>query len=454
MLAAVTLAACGIFLAIRLPRLLAPVALAERVFSFVTACVLLASEGNPESKTAKLVLIAFLPYLGAAAVLFLMRRTPPVPLPAGGDLFSRIASLNFRMTGILPAAARKVDYFETGEAMEQALLFDLAHAKRRIWLEYYIVARGAFFGEILRLLEERAAHGADVRLIYDDFGCALTLPANFPKELAARNIRAAVFSRMRLKKGVSRRDHRKIAVIDGIAYTGGINLADEYVGKRIRFGHWKDTAVRLEGDVSAFSELFLRTWYALRPSEGVFEEQKTDSQGIPFLVLSDGGTGARLAPAAFSMLFSAAQKSILLFTPYLSLPLPLLDALTQAAARGVDVRVMIPAVPDKKSVYLLTDAYAEKLERAGIGVRTYTAGFLHAKNIVVDGRYAVVSSYNLDFRSMFEQAECGALFDDRELAEKLERDFADCWRQGSPRKKRSAAMRALLRLATVFAPLT
>ena len=115
---------------------------------------------------------------------------------------------------------------------------------------------------------------------------------------------------------------------------------------------------------------------------------------------------------------------------------------------------MIPAVPDKKSVYLLTDAYAEKLERAGIGVRTYTAGFLHAKNIVVDGRYAVVSSYNLDFRSMFEQAECGALFDDRELAEKLERDFADCWRQGSPRKKRSAAMRALLRLATVFAPLT
>lgn len=452
---AVLLVAGGIFLAVKLPRLLAPVAAAERIFSFVAACVLLASDELSEEKTAKLVLIAFLPYLGAAAVLFFAKRCPPLgAIPEGGDPFTRIARLTFRTTGLTPRTAASVTYFATGEEFEKPFLADLSRAKERIWLEYYIVARGAFFDGILRILEEKARAGADVRLIYDDFGCGLTLPARFPRELAKRGIRAAVFSPLKPRRGFSRRDHRKIAVLDGVAYTGGINLSDEYVGKRIRFGHWKDTAVRIEGDASAFSELFLRTWYALFPSEAKKEPTLSEkTYKTQYLTVSDGAEGGRLAPSVLSILFSAAQKEILLFTPYLALPSPLFFALTQAAARGVEVKVMIPKIPDKKSVYLITTAYAEALSAAGVDVRTYTDGFLHAKSAVIDGKYAFVSSYNLDFRSMYRQAECGALFSDAELAAALEKDFFGCYRQGSPLKRSKPAARAFRRLLTIFAPL-
>ena len=251
----------GIYLAVRLPRLLAPVALVERAFSFAAALTVLFYRGIPETKLAKFALLAFLPWVGAIAVLFFGGEAPsplPVPPPAQGDLIERAAALSETLCGAGAVTAAPPVYFSDGRTFRNAFLADLARAKHRVYLEFYIVAEGKFWKEISALLREKAQSGTDVRLIIDGFGCALTLPRSFRRTLKAQGIKCAVFRPLRLARDAARRDHRKLALIDGVCYTGGINLADEYVAEKIRFGHWKDSAVRLEGDISAFYELFLR----------------------------------------------------------------------------------------------------------------------------------------------------------------------------------------------------
>lgn len=457
MLAALAVIGC-IALAVWLPELLAPVALLERAFSFAVAIAVIASRELPERKIAKLVLL-FVPWLGAALALFFLTAAPP---PVAGtppdkeNLFSRVASLTKSATKVASAPFKSVKYCAVGEEMGRLLIADLKSAKVRIWLEYYILAQGAFLGDILALLQKKVADGVDIRLIFDDFGCSFTLPRTFAKTMNARGIKTAVFRRLRFGKGFSERDHRKIAVIDDICYTGGINLADEYIGKLIRFGHWKDSAVRIEG-AAPFAELFLRTWCDLthekRPE---IPELSTPSphESSFYTAVSDTTAGTREGVQLFSLLFANAAKTLYLFTPYLSLPSSLLDILRCAAAAGTDVRVMIPHIPDKKAVFFVTRAYARELMRMGVKVREYTAGFLHAKSVVADGRYVFVGSYNLDFRSLFVQAECGAFFDHPPLAQTVERDFLTCWEQGTEIKRANAFVRFLGRACMLFAPLT
>ena len=448
----------GIVLAVRLPRLLAPVALMERAFSLLAAAITLVLEDLPERKIAKLALLCFLPWVGPILVLIFSEteKRPRTFKTAGegGSLFSRVAATAERLKGTHVARGH-IEYFSSGEEMRAALLADLKGAKRRIYLEYYIIAEGKFWGEILSLLEEKAKRGVDVRVIFDDFGCSLTLPARYAKSLASRGIKTAVFSRLRPQRGLTRRDHRKLFLIDGVCYTGGINLADEYVGERIRFGRWKDSAVRAEGDVSGFEEVFLKTWYALTRSKGTHVQPKEEAGGVPFCVLSDGTKrDGRRFPLLLPLLIASARKSICLSSPYLSLPHAAMQALFAAAASGVDVRLMIPHIPDKRLVFFLTRAYARELGEKGVKVREYAPGFLHAKSIAIDGECALVSSYNLDFRSLYVQAECGLFAEDPALAEAVERDFRTCFEEGCPLKKANPFIRALGRLAMLFAPLT
>lgn len=456
----VFVSAGGVFLALFLPRLLAPIAAAERAFSLAVGLFTACERDLPERKLAKLLLL-FLPWTGA--ILCLVFRSSFLPVKRrheGGDLghgtlVSRLGALSAHMTGLPSVRAEAVSYFAVGREMYAALIADLKAAKERVYLEYYIVARGVFWGDVCKLLIERAKEGVDVRLIYDGFGCGLTLPEDYPRELEALGVKTAVFRRPKFGRGFSRRDHRKLAVIDDAAYTGGVNLADEYIGEKLRFGHWKDTAVRIQGDVSAFSELFLRTWYALRPSDAPVPAQKGRAGGILCVPLSDGADRReRLFPKALSLLAAHAKEKLYFFTPYLSLPQSLLGELEDAAKAGVDVRVVIPHIPDKKSVFLLTRAYARLLEERGISVREYTAGFLHAKSLVADGEYALVSSCNLDFRSLYVQAECGAFIADMPLAEAVERDFSDVWKQSEPVKPCNSFARAAGRLLMLLAPLT
>jgi len=423
-------AAAFAFFALRLPVALAPFAAAERLFSFGVG-VWVANEDNlSENKTAKLLLLLLLPYTGAVLCLCMKKRRT-------GDAAPPIET-----------TADSAEYFSEGADAFVRLLDDLKGAQTSIYLEFYIIAQGVLWQSVLAVLKEKAKAGVDVRVIYDDFGCALTMPRRYPKTLEKAGIRCRVFRPVRLSRRASLRDHRKIAVIDGyVAYTGGINLADEYAGKQIRFGHWKDAAVRVTGSAAmAFEGLFLQTF-------GSAAAQGAEGGKIPCTVFADrADESPRTGIGTVVSLVRGAKQRLWLFTPYLSPDGELLYALKAAARDGADVRIAVPHLPDKKSVFLLTRHYARKLEEFGVRVREYEAGFLHAKNIVSDGD-AAVSSYNLDFRSMRLQAECGVVVHDKTFADAVAADFEAVWDLSVPTPPATRRERFLVSFLKLFAPL-
>ncbi len=447
LLSLLCLAGCALLI-VWLPRFLAPVALLERAFSLAAALYVASRRTVPEKKLPCLILL-LLPWAGALFVfLFGIREEAEVPvtkLREEEGLFGAASCLAEQVCGMKATTARAVRYFSVGREMYESLLSDLKAAERRIWLEYYILAEGKFWDDVLAVLLEKAKI-VDVRILCDGFGSALTLPHNFQTILKKYGIAVKIYRPPRFQRGFSRRDHKKLAIIDDVVYTGGVNLADEYIGEKLRFGHWKDTAVRIEG-ASAFCALFLQTW-------GTKNSYTPENAGtIPCLPLADMGK-RRLFRRLFPLLFLRAERQILLFTPYLSLDGPTMSALKAAASAGVDVRLMIPHRPDKRAVFFLTRAYARELTRAGVQVREYTAGFLHAKSCVIDGEYALVSSCNLDFRSFYEQEECGALVRDEALARAMMADFQACWEQGTGLKRVGRMLDLAGRVCMLFAPLT
>lgn len=423
-------------LALWLPRALAPIALVERLFSFGVTLYTVCSSDRPECKLPKTVLIVLLPWTGAVLALLWRRKKPGAENPEAEECF-----------------AESLEYFSVGVEMYERLLADISAARKFVWLEYYIVAHGAFFYAIKELLERKAKEGLDVRLLYDDFGCSLTLPKSFEKELAKRGIKTRALRKVRIpSRAANRRNHRKIAVIDGeIAYTGGVNLADEYIGEKIRFGHWKDTAVRVTGaPAAAFARLMAND------AETELSDLPAPNEGkIRCAVIADKAedTDYRSGVSAVCALVHAAKEHVYLNTPYLAPDSAVMSALTSAARAGKDVRIMIPHIPDKRWTFLITKSYARELQRAGVEIREYTAGFLHAKSLVSDGRHCFVSTYNLDFRSLYLQAECGLYAQDAETAESMERDFLAAWEAGTPVKKAGFFERALGAVLRLFAPL-
>ncbi len=310
-------------------------------------------------------------------------------------------------------------YFPSGERMFANMLRDLEAAEHFIFLEFFIIDEGVMFDQLIEVLGRKAAQGVNVRLIYDDMGCITTLPAHFYRTLQAKKIHCAAFNPFRPMMSIimNNRDHRKIMVIDGtIAYTGGINIADEYINKIQRFGYWKDTGVRLEGEaVWSFTAMFLEMWnYIVRSSEDYQKFMPHINQKKPFV--SDGfvqpygdtpldreNTGENI----YLNIINKARKYVYIYTPYLIVDQEMLTALCNAAKSGVDVRIVTPGIPDKKMVYLLTQADYKRFIENGIRIYQYTPGFLHAKCFVSDDTIATVGSINLDYRSLYLHFECG-----------------------------------------------
>ncbi len=450
-LLAVLCAAVLCVAAIWLPRALAPIAVAERLFSLAVALALAVSRDTPDCKISKLILPVLLPWVGAFLCILWRRRTPPprtAPLRAQTGLLSRIAAISRRPV----LYAGEAEYFPLGSEMSARLIQDLSEAKKFIWLEYYIVARGNFFGRLLPILREKAKAGLDVRLAYDGFGCSLTLPRAFPNEMKRAGVKTTVIRPVRFPlHDLNRRNHRKIAAIDGvIAYTGGINLSDEYTGEKIRFGHWKDTAIRVTGEPArALAELFADDVQIPMP------EVPCEKGGVPCAIVSDGAkdTERRAGESAIGLLLSSAERYAYCNTPYLAPSEALLTELKRAADCGTDVRVLIPHIPDKRTTFLLTRRYARELLRAGVRIREYRAGFLHAKSVVTDGTHAFVSSYNLDYRSLYLQAECGVAVQDEEIAERLKQDFLTAWEESVPVPPAKFFERVCGAILRLFAPL-
>ena len=313
----------------------------------------------------------------------------------------------------------KQTYYPLGEDMWQAMLADLEKAEKFIFMEYFIIEEGKFWASILDILTRKAAAGVTVRLLYDDIGCMSTLPGDYHKQLAKLGIEAVPFSRLRGQADgeFNNRSHRKICVIDGkVGYTGGVNIADEYINEIERFGHWKDTALRLEGEaVWELTRLFFtdyginvkklpRTDYELYPTQS---EVRADGYVIPF---GDGPRPLyerRVGKSVIQSMLASATRYMYMTTPYLIIDNDLCTSIENAALCGVDVRIIVPHIPDKKLVFGMTRSFYHRLMRCGVKIYEYKPGFIHAKSYIADDEYAMIGTINLDYRSLVHHFENG-----------------------------------------------
>jgi len=327
-----------------------------------------------------------------------------------------------------------VRYFPSGEAAFAEMLQWLERAERFIFLEYFIIEEGYMWGRILSVLERKARQGVEVRVLYDGTCVMGKLPAGYHRELEALGIRCRQFFPLRPLASTyyNNRDHRKIMVVDGqAAFTGGINLADEYINRRELFGHWKDTAVLVTGRaVEGFTRMFLQMWevetfrredYA--PYLGV--SAPVEGQGYVLPYGDQPMDDEQVAERVYLDLINRACRYVHIMTPYLALDNELLSALKFAAERGVEVRMILPGVPDKKTVFALGRSYYRELMAAGVEIWEYTPGFTHGKMLVSDDRVAVVGTVNLDYRSLYHHFECAALLWGCPAVAAVEGDMAD-----------------------------
>ena len=312
-------------------------------------------------------------------------------------------------------------YYPLGEDMWQAMLRDLRRAESFIFMEYFIIEEGAFWGSILEILTEKARAGVTVRVLYDDIGCMSTLPGSYHRQLAKLGIEATPFSRLRgnADSEFNNRSHRKICVIDGkVGYTGGVNIADEYVGRVERFGHWKDTAIRLEGEaVFELTRLFL-TDYGLNvktlPEVGadLYPAQPEITENGYVIPFGDGPRplyDRRVGKSVIGNMLAGATRYMYMTTPYLIIDNDLCTSIETAALRGVDVRIIVPHIPDKRLVFGMTRSFYHRLMRAGVRIYEYTPGFIHAKSYIADDECAMIGTINLDYRSLVHHFENGVL---------------------------------------------
>jgi len=324
-----------------------------------------------------------------------------------------------------------VTYFPGGEAKFEELLRQLETAKKYIFLEYFIIEEGLMWGRVLEVLARKAAQGVDVRVMYDGTCEFSTMPRDYPKRLEALGIRCKVFSPVTpfVSTHYNYRDHRKILVIDGrVGFTGGVNLADEYINHVKKYGRWKDAAVMLEGEgVRSMTALFLQMWGILQQPE--FEQFLTDpipAERAAGFVVPYGDCpldGERVGEMVYIDMINRARKYVHIITPYLILDGELETALRFAAERGVDVHLILPGVPDKRFAYSLAKTHYKALLSSGVKISEWTPGFTHAKVVVADGREAVVGTINLDYRSLYHHFENAVWMYGTDCIRSTESDF-------------------------------
>ncbi len=364
----------------------------------------------------------------------------------------------------------KQTYFPLGEDMWKRLLVDLKNAEKFIYMEYFIVEEGIFWDSILEILKEKAKNGLDVRVVFDDIGCMTTLPGNYAAQLSAFGIKATAFSYLKgqANNEFNNRSHRKITVIDGkIGYTGGVNIADEYINEVVKYGHWKDVGLRLEGvAVYELTKLFLIDFginvKELPPALGekiLFPEieEKEGGYVIPF---GDGPAPIyqrRVAQSLLVEMLANAKNYAYMMTPYLIIDNEMCLALENAAIKGVDVRIIVPHVPDKKLVFEMTKSFYERLMKAGVKVYEYEPGFVHAKGYLFDDELAVIGTINLDYRSLVHHFENGVWLYNTACLKDIKADMLDTMEKSiyiEPEKvKTSLFQRAIRAVLRVFAPM-
>lgn len=329
-------------------------------------------------------------------------------------------------------------YYKCGEEMFPEMLAALEEAEKFVFLEYYIIEAGYMLNRILEILERKVQAGVDVRLIYDDIGSIGTVPKDYAKMLEARGIKCLPFQPFQPFMSVlfNNRDHRKMMIIDNkIGFIGGMNLADEYINQVERYGYWKDTVVCLAGEaVQSMTVMFLTMWeyvggekenvsVFLRGRKGAMKEEKSifvDGFVQPYCdcPFDEEYVGENV----YLNIINQALDYVYIFTPYLIIDNEMLTSLTNAAKRGVDIRIVTPGVPDKRIIYWITQSFYRVLIESGVKIYQYRPGFLHAKSFLCDDKIATVGSVNLDYRSLYMHFECGVFLYKCEAVEQLKQD--------------------------------
>ena len=362
----------------------------------------------------------------------------------------------------------KQEYFPLGEDMYRRMLEDLNSAEKFIYMEYFIIEEGTFWNSILEILKEKAENGVEVKVLYDDIGCMSTLPGDYYKTLKSFGIETAPFSRLKgnADSEFNNRSHRKITVIDGkIAYTGGVNIADEYINEVKKYGHWKDTALRLEGEaVWELTKLFLvdfginvRKMPKYRKDLYPVSDIKESGFIIPF---GDGPRPLyerRVGKSVIQNMLASATRYAYMTSPYLIIDNDLCTSIENAALRGVDVRIILPHIPDKKLVFSMTQSFYPRLITAGVKIYEYEPGFIHAKSYLVDDEYAMIGTINLDYRSLVHHFENGVWMYKCESIKDLKIDIEDAINKSievTPEMLKTSILRKFIRsLVRIFAPM-
>ena len=454
-----------------------------KLVGIVIVLWILNKEINPSYKLAWTLLILVLPILGVVLYLVfgrsriaaIMQQHFEQRIEESRDYLQVRPETRERLEKMDPSAANQnttAEYFQVGDDMFPVLVRELKQAKKYIFIEYFIINDGIMWQTILHILGKKAAEGVDVRLIYDGFGCLTTLPHKYYEELRKKGIACQVFNPFRPLLNIiqNNRDHRKLCIIDGwVGFTGGINLADEYINQKERFGHWKDTAVMLKGEaVWNMTAMFLHMWAVVsRSDESIdyetyfphrYHGEEFESDGFiqPFCdtPLDEEIVGEDV----YLNIINKAKDYVYICTPYLIIDNEMMTALCLAAKSGVDVRIRTPGIPYKKLVFLLTQSYYKQLLEAGVKVYEYQPGFLHAKSFVCDDEIGVVGTINLDYRSLYLHFEDGVWIYKNRVIQDIKDDFVQTMEYCHQVDldfclNRSLGVRMMQNIFRVFAPM-
>ena len=416
-----------VFLCILIPSFIPVTAVAfflSWLFNLIAGTVAYCKGASPEISCSVILLIIALPIAGALVYLFSSipkkgRRTLKIE---GGETATDDERQVKALCGTGGVGYDRAVYLKSGEQYFPLLFSEIERAKECVYLEFFIVHRGKIFEQLLSALKSAKGNGAEIRFIIDGIGSAFKMGRREIRRLRSIGAQVKIFHRLKplFYTSLNNRDHRKIAVIDGkTAFTGGFNIGDEYANVSSPFGYWKDTGVAIYGEgAKVFEGLFLSLWN--RGHEIAIFDSGT-GRCIPYFDSPPSLTG--VAENLYMTAISSAKERIHIFTPYFCAGEKITDALALASMRGVDVRIIIPHIPDKKYAFELSKTCAEKLINSGIKFYEYTPGFMHAKSMVCDGK-VFLGTYNFDFRSLRLNYECGVIFNG-EICEQVERDFSE-----------------------------
>jgi len=347
-------------------------------------------------------------------------------------------------TNQMPAyAGNKVTYFRSGEEKFEDLLIELEKAEKFIFLEYFIINKSRMWSEVLDILKRKVEEGVEVRVMYDGMCTLVNLPYHYTRQLEKFGMKAKVFSPIRplLSSHQNSRDHRKIFIIDGkVVYNGGVNLADEYINEINLYGHWKDCAVKIEGDaVKSFTAMFLEMWNVSGNAKEDYKRYlnirhlpREEQKGYVIPYNDDPTNREDVAEDVYLNILFKAKRYVHIMTPYLIIDHQMEEALMFAAKRGVEVVLILPHIPDKKVAFDIARTYYMELLAAGVKIYEYEPGFLHAKVFVADDEMAVVGTINLDYRSLFEHFECATFIYGNQVIYDIEKDMQDTMKISIP----------------------